>query len=129
MRAIAYGFGATILLGIISGLTIPFTNLTLPVLGYALVGVLGGLVAGYMVATGMADGAINGLVATMLGAIIVAIGLVVFNVLFTGVFFGLTTLAASIVVIALAGIPGVVGGALGSMLHDRSEARRSRPVA
>lgn len=129
MRAIAYGFGTTLLLGILSGLTIPFTNVTLPVIGYLLVGVIGGLVAGYMVTTGMADGAINGLVATMLGAIIVAIGLVIFNVLFTGVFFGLTTLAASIVVIALAGIPGVVGGALGSVIHDRSEARRTRPAA
>ncbi|MFC7202214.1 DUF5518 domain-containing protein [Haloferax namakaokahaiae] len=129
IRAIAYGFGTTLLLGLLSGFTIPFTTVTLPVLGFGLIGVIGGLVAGYMVATGMTDGAVNGLVATMLGAIIVAIGLVIFNILFEGVFFGLTTFAAAIVLIAVAGIPGVVGGALGSMLHDRSEARRSRPAA
>ncbi|RDZ63425.1 hypothetical protein C5B90_09765 [Haloferax sp. Atlit-12N] len=129
MRAIAYGFIATVVVGFLGGLTVPFTNVTLPTVGYILTGIIGGLVAGYLVTTGMADGALNGLVGTTLGAIIVAIGLVVMNVLFAGVFFGLTVFAAAVVIIALAGIPGALGGALGSMLHDRSAARRTRPAA
>jgi len=51
------------------------------------------------------------------------------NVLLAGAFFGLTVFAASVVIIALAGIPGAIGGALGSVLHDRSAARRTRPAA
>ncbi|KTG27814.1 DUF5518 domain-containing protein [Haloferax profundi] len=129
LRAIAYGFAATLIIGLLSGFTVPFTNFTLPTIGYILTGIIGGFVAGYMVTTGWTDGAVNGLVGTTLGAIFVAIGLVLFNILFTGVFFGLTTFAAAIVIIAIAGIPGALGGALGTMMKERSAARRTRPAA
>ncbi|MFK8213474.1 MULTISPECIES: hypothetical protein [unclassified Haloferax] len=51
------------------------------------------------------------------------------NVLFAGAFFGLTVFAAAVVIIDLAGIPGALGGAFGSILHDRSAARGTRPAA
>lgn len=129
VRAIAYGFVATLIIGLLSGLTVPFTNVTLPTVGYILTGIIGGLVAGYMVTTGTTDGAVNGFLGTTLGAIFVAIGLVLFNVLFTGLFFGLTVFSASVVIIALAGIPGALGGAVGSMMKTRSVERAGRPAA
>ncbi|MGM0592594.1 MAG: DUF5518 domain-containing protein, partial [Halobacteriota archaeon] len=70
-RAVGYGFLTTLILGLLSGLSIPGIDATLPVLGYGLTAVIGGLVAGYVAGLGAWNGAIHGGIATVVGAFVV----------------------------------------------------------
>jgi hypothetical protein len=126
-RAVAAGFVVTLIVGFLSGATVPETDITLPVIGWGLTGLLGGLTAGYMAGHGYGNGAINGAVATTIGAIIVLAVLALFGTLLLGAF-GLGLALFGVVFLVLYAVPGAVGGALGAMLKGREPARVGRPA-
>jgi hypothetical protein len=122
-KAIVYGIIATIVVGLLSGAGVPFTDMTLPVVGAGLTGIIGGLVAGYVSGTKLDDGALNGGVATAAGAIVAFVILTVAG-LMAGPIPAMGLFAFGVLFVIVAAIPGAVGGALGSWLKGRS-ARRS----
>ncbi|EFW93632.1 hypothetical protein ZOD2009_00775 [Haladaptatus paucihalophilus DX253] len=127
-KAIAYGIVATIIVGLLSGAGIPFTDMTLPVVGAGLTGIIGGLVAGYVSGTKLDDGALNGGVATAAGAI-VALVILTIGGLLAGPVPAMGLFAFGVLFVVVAAIPGIVGGALGSWLNGRSERRAAaRPA-
>ncbi|KTG09543.1 hypothetical protein AUR64_13600 [Haloprofundus marisrubri] len=126
-RAIGLGFVVTLVLGLLSGNSIPLTDLTLPVIGWGLTGIVGGLAAGYVAGRGMGNGAVNGIVATTIGAILVYAVLAVFGTVLFG-FVGFTVALVGLLYLGLYAIPGAVGGAVGAMLNRSSPADRTQPA-
>jgi hypothetical protein len=128
-RAVGYGFLATVIIGLLSGFTIPFTNVTLPVVGYGLAGLIGGFVAGYMATTSIGSGMVHGGIATVIGGFVVLVILSLLAV-FVSPVTGLGLLAAGLLVLFLNAIPGAVGGAIGSFVKGRREpTEMGRPAA
>ncbi|WP_224267888.1 DUF5518 domain-containing protein [Haloprofundus salinisoli] len=125
--AIVIGFVVTLLIGLLSGNAIPLTDLTLPVIGWGLTGVVGGLAAGYVAGHGMGNGAVNGLVATTIGAILVYAVLTILGTVLFG-FAGLSFALVALLFLGLYAIPGAVGGAVGAMLNRSSPADRAQPT-
>lgn len=123
-KAIVYGIIATIVVGLLSGATVPFTDMALPIVGAGLTGIIGGLVAGYVSGIKLDDGALNGGVATAAGAIVALVILTLTGLLAAGLIPTMGLFAFGVVYVVVAAIPGAVGGALGSWLKGRS-ARRS----
>lgn len=70
-RAVGYGFLATVILGVLSGAAIPYTDFTMPTVSYGLTGLIGGAIAGYMTIGAAGDGALNGILATIIGGLVV----------------------------------------------------------
>lgn len=126
-RAVAYGIVAAFVIGLISGLGLPFTDATLPVIGAGLTGLVAGGVAGYYARSGMGGGAIHGLLATAIGGLVVGVLLVILGTLAAGLGgFGLGV--AFLVLVVATGIPGAVGGAVGGMVGGEPETI-GRPAA
>ncbi|WP_435073123.1 DUF5518 domain-containing protein [Halorubrum sp. HHNYT27] len=125
--AVLYGMIASFVIGIVSGLGLPFTDATLPVVGFGVSGLIAGGVAGYVADEGLSGGALHGLLATTLGGIVVAIAVIALGALSAGLA-GLGVGAAFLVVILASGIPGAVGGAIAGMMHPEEEVR-GRPTA
>lgn len=129
-RAVLYGFLVTIALGLLSGVGIPYTNASLPVLGWGLTGLVGGLVGGYVAGGTLGNGAVNGGLASVLGAFIALVVLSVLGVLFGGLL-GIGIFTVGLLFLVSAAIPGGVGGAIGSWAKGRAErsAEMGRPAA
>jgi hypothetical protein len=128
VRAIIYGIVKTIIVGLLSGAVVPFTDMTLPVVGFGLTGIIGGLVAGYVAGTKLNDGALNGGVASAAGAIIALVVLTVAGLL-AGPIPAMGLFGLGVLFVIVAAIPGAVGGALGAWLQGRSTKRRTgRPA-
>ncbi|MFC6733979.1 MULTISPECIES: DUF5518 domain-containing protein [unclassified Haladaptatus] len=125
--AVLYGIIASIVIGLISGLGLPFTDATLPTIGAGLSGLLAGGVAGYYASEGVGSGALHGLLATTIGGLIAALFLLVIGTLAAGIF-GFGAGIALLILVIATGIPGAVGGALGGMLRPK-EQRMGRPAA
>jgi membrane associated rhomboid family serine protease len=128
VRAILYGLLTSIVIGLLSGLGLPFTDATLPVVGAGLSGLVAGAVAGYVNAGPMISNAVHGGIATVVGGFVVAVLLLVFGTLVAGVF-GLTVGVAALVIVAVTAVPGAIGGAIGGMLAGRRDTERARPAA
>lgn len=118
-RAIGFGFVVTVILGVLSGMTLPYTQFTLPTLSHGIVGLLGGLTAGYMTMGSARSGALNGLVATVIGAVVILILLSIAGTLVGGVLLGLSIALFGVFVLVVSGIPGVIGGYIGAWYHSR----------
>lgn len=119
-RAILYGFLLSILLTVLSGFTIPFTDLGIPGLSAAVVGLLAGFVTGYVADQGLTSGAVNGAVATTLGSIISVLVLSVIGTLVVGAIgAGIFVIGVFLVVAQM--VPGALGGVLGSVVRGRRE--------
>jgi len=114
-RAVAAGFVVTIVIGLLGGLTIPYTAITLPVLGWLLTGFLGGIAAGYIARGTLTDGAVNGGVATVVGSFVVLVIMSLVGVLTAGLF-GIGLFVMGVLFLVVAAIPGFVGGAVGRAL-------------
>jgi len=128
-RAVLAGIVTTIALGLLSGATVPFTDVSLPVLGTGLSGVAGGAVAGYVSGADYTDGALNGGISTAIGWIVV-IPLLALGGLFASPLASLGILAFGLVLIVVAAIPGVAGGVLGAWVKRRTRGRpREEPAA
>ncbi len=127
-RAIGVGIVVSIIIGLLSGMNIPFTNASLPYLGAGLTGIIAGIAAGYVDARGLSSGALQGGVATAIGAIVVGIVLTVIGTLAAGVV-GLSLAGVFLVLIIVNAIPGIIGGAIGGYFHRSSEAERAKPAA
>ncbi|WP_255152555.1 DUF5518 domain-containing protein [Halorarius halobius] len=118
-RAIGAGIVAAIVLGLVSGAVVPFTDLSLPVVGGTLAAVIAGAVAGYVNGSDMSSGAVHGGLATTIGLVVVGLFLTTFGILFGGLFgVGLGVLLVGLVVIAA--IPGAFGGVVGAWLQGRT---------
>lgn len=113
--AVLYGIIASIIIGLISGLGLPFTSATLPVIGAGVSGLIAGGVAGYFAHESLGSGALHGLLATTIGALIVAGFLLVVGTLAAGLI-GFSAGIAVLLLVVSTGIPGAVGGAIGAVL-------------
>jgi hypothetical protein len=127
-RAVLYGLLTSIVLGILSGLAVPYTDLSLPVLGAGLTGLIAGAVAGYYNNRSTMSDATHGALATVIGALVIAVVLTLVGTLLAGIF-GLGLGLGLLVLVVVAGIPGAVGGWLGGYLHRGREDRVGRPAA
>lgn len=119
-KAVLYGIVAAFVIGLISGIGLPFTNASLPVIGQGLTGLLAGAVAGYVAYSGTGQGALHGFLATTIGGLLVALVLLVVGTLAAGLF-GFSAAVALFIFVAAGGIPGAIGGAIGGMMHKRPE--------
>jgi hypothetical protein len=127
-KAVLYGIVASFVIGLISGLGLPFTNATLPVIGQGLTGLLAGAVAGYVAYSGVGQGALHGLLATTIGGLLVGLVLLVFGTLAAGLF-GFSAGVGFLILVVAGGIPGAIGGAIGGLLHRPEEERAGQPTA
>jgi len=125
--AVLYGIVASLVIGLLSGLGLPFTNATLPVIGAGLTGLVAGGVAGYAAREGLGGGAIHGFLATTIGAIVVTLVLLFLGALAAGIF-GFSAGVVALVWVAATGIPGAVGGAVGGAVAPEPGAT-GRPAA
>jgi hypothetical protein len=128
VRAVVYGFVVSVLIGLIGGSVIPGTDLTIPILGWGLAGIVAGAVAGYVAGGTVGNGAIHGGLATVVGALVLLIAVSVTGALFGGLVpaFGLLTVGLALLVVYA--IPGAIGGAIGSWGKDRRTKRSARPA-
>ncbi|WP_277556094.1 DUF5518 domain-containing protein [Halobaculum limi] len=127
-RAVLGGFLASILIGLISGLGLPFTSATLPVIGAGLAGLIAGGVAGYMNNRSLVSDAFHGALGSTFGAVVVTLILTVLGTLVTG-FLGLSIGLAALALIVFTAVPGIVGGAVGGLLHGDTDVEMGRPAA
>lgn len=124
--AVVYGIVAAFVIGLVSGLGLPFTDATLPSIGAGVTGLIAGAVAGYFARDGTGSGALHGFLATTIGGLIVAVILVVLGTLTAG-FLGLGVALAFLALVLLYGIPGAIGGALGGIIAP-DETPAGRPT-
>jgi hypothetical protein len=113
--AVLYGVVTGVVIGLASGLGLPFTEATVPVIGQGATGLIAGGVAGYAAHEGLASGALHGLLATAIGGLVVAAVLLVLGTLTLGLL-GFGVALTFLVVVLANGIPGAVGGAVGGLV-------------
>lgn len=129
MRAVIYGFIVSLVIGLISGAVIPGTDMTVPVLGWGLAGIVAGLVAGYVAGGTIGNGAIHGGLATVIGALVLLVAVSFVGVLFGGLIPAVGLLTVGVAILAVYAIPGVIGGAIGSWGKGRRAKPTGRPAA
>ena len=125
--AVLYGIVTSFVIGILSGLGLPFTDATLPILGAGVTGIIAGGVAGYFAREGLGSGALHGFLATTIGGLLVGLVLLVLGTLVAGLF-GLSLAVGYLLLVASYGIPGAIGGAIGGAVAPE-EARAGQPTA
>ncbi|MFB6139680.1 MAG: DUF5518 domain-containing protein [Halosimplex sp.] len=125
--AVLYGIVASLVIGFISGLGLPFTDATVPVIGAGLTGLIAGGIAGYAAREGLGSGAVHGFLATTIGAIIVTLVLLLIGTLVAGIF-GFSVGVVALIWVAATGIPGAIGGAVGGAVAPEPGAT-GRPAA
>ena len=113
--AVLYGVLTGVVIGLASGLGLPFTEATVPVVGQGVTGLIAGGVAGYAAHGGFVSGALHGVLATTIGGLVVAVVLLVLGVLTLGLL-GFGVAVTFLVVVLANGIPGAVGGAVGGVI-------------
>lgn len=72
-RAVGIGFVVTLVIGLVGGFAVPYTDITIPALSWGVVGLVGGAVAGYVAGGGVLNGSVNGILATTIGALVVLV--------------------------------------------------------
>ncbi|WP_415380745.1 DUF5518 domain-containing protein [Halosimplex sp. TS25] len=125
--AVLYGLVASLVIGLLGGLGLPFTDATLPAVGAGLTGLIAGAIAGYAAREGLGGGAVHGFLATTIGGIVVALVLLFVGTLVAGIF-GFGAGVAALVWVAATGIPGAIGGAIGGAVAPEPETA-GQPVA
>lgn len=126
-RAVAIGFVVTVIVGLLSGFTIPLTNMTLPALGWAVTGILGGVAAGYVAGNGVWNGAVHGALGTTIGAVIVIGIMAVFGTLLFGLV-GMGLFLVPLLLLGLYAIPGAIGGAVGAVVKGSEPVEMGQPA-
>lgn len=129
MRAVAYGFVVSLLIGLVGGAVIPGTDMTIPALGWGLAGIVAGLVAGYVAGGTIPNGAIHGGLATVIGAFVLLVAVSFVGVLFGGLVPAVGLLTVGVTLLAIYAIPGAIGGAVGSWGKGRRAKPTGRPAA
>jgi hypothetical protein len=124
--AVLYGIVTSFVIGLLSGLGLPFTDATLPVVGAGLTGLVAGGVAGYFAHQGFGGGALHGLLATSIGGLVVALILLVVGTFVAGIF-GFSAGVVVLLWVIAYGIPGAIGGAIGGVLSPE-ETTVGQPV-
>lgn len=125
--AVLYGIVAAFVIGLVSGLGLPFTDVTLPVVGAGLTGLLAGTVAGYYARSGLWSGVLHGFLATSIGGLLVALVLLVLGTIAAGAI-GFSVAVVFLLLVASHGIPGAVGGAIGGAIAPE-ETTAGQPAA
>ncbi|WP_129115956.1 DUF5518 domain-containing protein [Halegenticoccus tardaugens] len=129
-KAVVYGFIVALAIGLLSGATLPGTDMTLPIIGWGLAGILAGFVAGYVAGGPMSDGAIHGGLATIVGALVILLAVTFTGVLFAGLVPAVGIFTLGLLLLVVYAIPGAIGGAIGSWEKERRAMRRTaRPAA
>ncbi|WP_129113696.1 DUF5518 domain-containing protein [Halegenticoccus tardaugens] len=129
-RAVLYGFVVALAIGLLSGAVLPGTDMTLPIVGWGLTGILAGFVAGYAAGGTMGNGAVHGGLSTIVGALVLLLAVTFTGALFAGLVPAVGLFAMGILLIAVYAIPGAIGGAIGSWGKERRTMRRAaRPAA
>jgi hypothetical protein len=126
-RAVGIGFVVTLVIGLIGGFAVPYTDVTIPALSWGVVGLVGGAVAGYLVGGGIWNGAVNGILATTIGALVVLVVLGVVGTLLLGLV-GLSLFLIPLLLLGLYAIPGAVGGAVGALLKGATAPEAGQPI-
>ncbi len=126
-RAVGIGFVVTLVIGLIGGFTVSMTDLTIPIIGWGLTGLVGGAAAGYVAGHGVDNGIVNGILGTTIGAIVVLGALLIAGTLLFGLV-GLSVFLVPILLLGLYAIPGAVGGAIGAMLKGTESAEAGQPA-
>jgi hypothetical protein len=126
-RAVGIGFAITIIIGLLSGFTIPTTDFTLPSLSWAITGLIGGASAGYIVGNGLTRGAVHGILGTTIGALVVIVILGVLGTLLLGLV-GLSLFLVPLLLLGLYAIPGAIGGAIGALLKGTTTPEVRQPA-
>ena len=126
-RAVGIGFVVTLVIGLIGGFTVSMTDLTMPIIGWGLTGLVGGAAAGYVAGHGVDNGIVNGILGTTIGAIVVLGALLIAGTLLFGLV-GLSVFLVPILLLGLYAIPGAVGGAIGAMLKGTESAEAGQPA-
>lgn len=129
-RAVALGFGITLVFSLVAAFAAQFA-----ILGGTVGGLVGGWTAGYYADSGRLSGVWNGFLAGAIGGL-VAIGILVFTGLAVsiaqlslgGVFATLGLALALLVLVLLHALPATVGGLLGGM-SSRTDAEEARQPA
>jgi hypothetical protein len=125
--AVLYGIVAAFVIGLVSGLGLPFTDATLPVIGAGLTGLIAGGVAGYFAREGLGSGALHGFLATSVGGLLVGLVLIFLGTIVAGIF-GFSAGVAFLLLVVAYGIPGAIGGAIGGAMAPK-EAAAGQPAA
>ena len=126
-RAVGIGFVITVIIGLLSGYTIPMTDITLPIVGWGLTGLIGGLASGYIAGNGATNGVVNGILGTTIGALVVLLVLLVAGTLFLGLV-GLAMFLVPLLLLGLYAIPGAIGGAIGALLKGSESVEAGQPA-
>lgn len=129
MRAVAYGFVVSLLIGLVGGTVIPGTDMAMPVLGWGLAGIVAGLVAGYVAGGTISNGAIHGGLATVIGALVLLFAVSFVGALFGGLVPAFGLLTVGVTLLAIYAIPGAIGGGIGSWGKSRRTKPTGRPTA
>jgi hypothetical protein len=127
-RAVAYGFGTALILGIVASVLFPFATVMTPLLMYGLIGGIAGLVAGYYTNEGTGSAVLNGGLSTTIGGVVVLASLILLGLLFEGLVASFGIALVGLLVIVTYAIPGAVGGALGEWYHGRRTQRTPEPA-
>nr|WP_255767478.1 DUF5518 domain-containing protein [Haladaptatus halobius] len=100
----------------LSGAALPFTDMTLPIVGAGLTDIIGGIIAGYVAGSRLDDGALNGGIAIAVGAI-VALVILILAGLMAGPIPAIGLFGYGVLFVMVAAIPGIIGGVIGSWLY------------
>lgn len=126
-RAVGIGFLVTVVIGLVGGFTVPFTDLTVPALSWGLIGLLGGFVSGYLAGGTILNGAANGILGTTIGALAVLVVLLLAGTLLLGAL-GLAMALVPLLLLGLYAIPGAIGGAIGALLKNSAARDVGQPT-
>ncbi|MFC6976654.1 DUF5518 domain-containing protein [Halomicroarcula sp. GCM10025709] len=124
--AVLYGIVTAFAIGLASGLGLPFTSITLPIVGAGVTGLVAGGVAGYFAREGLGSGIVHGFLATSIGGLLVGLVLLLTGTIVAGVI-GFSAGVVFLTLVAAHGIPGAVGGAIGGIL-GRGSATTGQPT-
>lgn len=120
-RAVLIGFAIEIVLGVVA--------FTLPGIGHAAAGLIGGFAAGWIAGGGIANGAWHGFLAGALGGLLVAFFVVLFGFVLTATglvpagILGIGVGLFALVAFALLAIDSAIAGALGGWLSNNERSR------
>lgn len=122
-RAVLTGFVVSLVAGSISGPVSVGSGISIVVLYWGGIGLIGGLTAGYLAGGAASSGAVHGGIATAFGSLVLVTIVTVTTLLFSGLVASFGVLVLGALLLALYAIPGALGGVIGSWARHRRTAK------